>query len=120
MGVGGRGAGCRRMRRSPTGRRGAEEAGALAGEAMRGGGRCAMLNSARSGGMGWDAWGQLGGVRSDGWCRVGRVAWAVRACAGGQSVERVEFGRSVGPLGPGPYVMNSDVLYIYTHYIYIY
>jgi hypothetical protein len=55
MGVGGRGAGCRRTRRSPTGRRGAEEAGALAGEAMRGGGRGAMLNSARSGGMGWDA-----------------------------------------------------------------
>jgi hypothetical protein len=35
-GVGGIGARCRRMRRSPVGRRGAEEAGALAGEATRG------------------------------------------------------------------------------------
>jgi hypothetical protein len=38
---------------------------------------------------------------------------------GVQSVERVEFSRSVGPLGPGPYVINSDVLYIYALYIYI-
>jgi hypothetical protein len=38
-GAGGRGAGYRRMRPSPTGRRGAEEAGASVGEAMGGGGR---------------------------------------------------------------------------------
>jgi hypothetical protein len=38
-GTGGRGTGCRRTQRSPTGRRVAEEAGALAGEAMGGGGR---------------------------------------------------------------------------------
>jgi hypothetical protein len=37
-GGGGRDAGCRRIRRSPAGKRGAEEAGALVGEA-RGRGR---------------------------------------------------------------------------------
>jgi hypothetical protein len=38
-GAGGRGAGHRRIRPSPAGRRGAEDAGASAGEAMGGGGR---------------------------------------------------------------------------------
>jgi hypothetical protein len=39
MGVGGRGAGCRRTRRSPAGRRGVKEVGTLAGEVTGGGGR---------------------------------------------------------------------------------
>jgi hypothetical protein len=103
MGTDGRGAGCRRTRRSPAGRRGAEEAGALAGEATGGGGRgtrqwwggarrsrkrCSptgeawggggrgvMLGSARSSGT------VLGCAGSNGWrgqggrARVGSVGW---------------------------------------------
>jgi hypothetical protein len=38
-GIGDRGAGCRRTRRSPTGRHGEEEAWAMTGEVMKGGGR---------------------------------------------------------------------------------
>jgi hypothetical protein len=41
--IGGRGAKCRRTRRSPARRRGAKEAGTLAGEEMGGGGRGARL-----------------------------------------------------------------------------
>jgi hypothetical protein len=110
MGTDGRGAGCRRTRRSPAGRRGAEEAGALAGEATGGGGRGAhqwwggARHSRKRCSPAREAWGG-GDERDVGQCEVGWrgvrwVAWAGRARS--RSVSwRAGFGWSVGPLGPG-------------------
>jgi hypothetical protein len=124
-GVGGRGAGRRTTWRSPAGRHGAKEAGALAGKVMGGGGRGAcrwcggvrcsrkrcspagvawggggrgtMSGSARSGDTGLGCV-ESGVVRSIGRREVERVAWAR---AQDRSVVRVGFDWSDKPLDPG-------------------
>jgi hypothetical protein len=91
-GVDGRGVGCRRTRRSPAERRGAEEVGALAGETIGRGGRgahqwwggvglgCTGLGVAGSIGrreVRQVARGRTGGVGKAG-TRAGAVGWACR------------------------------------------
>jgi hypothetical protein len=124
MGVGGRGVGCRQTRRSSAGRHGAEQAGALVGEATGGGvrgarrwwggarhsrkrcspvgeawgggGRGVMSGSARSGDTGLGCMG-LGVARSIGRREVGRVARDQTGGVGGAHAR----GRSVGRAGFG-------------------
>jgi hypothetical protein len=110
--VGGRGARYRRTRRSPTGRRGAEEAWALTGEATGGGGRgahrwwgdarhrrkrCSPVGKAWGGG----GRGAMSGSVRSGSAGLGCVGSEVAGLIGQREVRRVTRGRTGGMGGEG-------------------